>query len=204
MPRPKTDHGQRRVEIARAACDVILERGLENARLSEIGARAGVTTGAVQHYFRSKEDLLLHAKNHLFDELYQRVSASLAQVTGAARLHALATVMLPVDPDTIRAYRLLEAFRGRAIGDKALLKLQHKRDRASIDMLEREITALVEAGLVAEGLDAKREALAFSALLDGLGATVMANPKAFDKADLVAIVDRYIEHVIGAELPAPR
>jgi AcrR family transcriptional regulator len=201
MARPKTDHDQRRVEIARAACDVILELGLENARLSEIGARAGVTTGAVQHYFRSKEDLLLHAKNYLFDQLYERVKAGLENVVGAERLLALASVMLPTDEDTIRAYRLLEAFRGRAIGDKALLKLQHKRDKASIEMLEREISALAETGLVAEGLDPKREALAFSALLDGLGATVMANPKAFDRKDLFAIVDRHIEQVLGAKLP---
>jgi AcrR family transcriptional regulator len=200
MARPKLDHDGRRLEIARAACDVIIEFGLENARLSEIGARAGFTTGAVQHYFRSKEELLLYAKNHLFDELYERVRAGLEKASGVDRLMALAWVMLPTTPETIRAYRLLEAFRGRAIGDKTLLRLQHKRDQASIDMLEREISALADKGLLTEDVDPKREALAFSALLDGLGATVMANPKAFASQNLTVIVERYIERVIGAKL----
>ncbi|MBA3240528.1 MAG: TetR family transcriptional regulator C-terminal domain-containing protein [Acidobacteria bacterium] len=202
MARPKTDHDQRRTEIARAACDVILELGLENARLSEIAMRAGVTTGAVQHYFRSKEHLLLYAKNDLFDQLYERIRAASAELKGVERLLAIAYVILPTNLEAIKAFRVLEAFRGRAIGNNSLLRIQHKRDRNSIAMIEAEISGLARDGLLADDVNPAREALAFSALLDGLGATVIAAPKAFSAADLTAIVERFIERALGVALPS--
>jgi TetR/AcrR family transcriptional regulator, transcriptional repressor of bet genes len=198
MARPKLDHDERRAKIAAAACDVILEVGLENAKLVEVAMRAGVTTGAVQHYFRSKEELLFFAKNHVFDVLMEKARAVPGQEAGIERLRFIVKQHLPLNKNHINAIKLLEAFRGRAIGNPTLLSNQHKRDQTFLAVLEHEISALKEQGLTRSDIDVKRAALGLNAMLDGLGCIVMPSPKSFKDIDLFAVVDDYIRLVLCA------
>jgi len=201
MARPRLDHNEQREKIARAACDVILEVGLENARLTEIGTRAGVTTGAVQHYFRSKEDLLFFAKNHAFDLLMEKSAGMPEEGAGVERLFFIVRQHLPTTPDRIKALRLLEAFRGRAIGNPSLLRGQHKRDKIFLGMLRHEIARLHAMGSLRQNLDIDQAALGLNALLEGLGCIVMASPGAFKSVDLSAIAEDYVCEVLGARRP---
>lgn len=202
MPRPKVDHGERRERVAAAACEVILDVGLENAKLTDIGARAGVTTGAVQHYFRSKEDLLFFAKNHVFDLIMEKSSAPPPELTGADRLYFILHQHLPITAGHVKAVRLLEAFRGRAIGNATLLRNQHKRDRKFLGLLESEIELLKQAELVRPDLDLTSAALGLNAIIEGLGCIVMASPAAYKSIDQFGIVVDYMCKVLGT--PPPR
>lgn len=202
MARPKLDHDERRAKIAAAACDVILEVGLENAKLVEVASRAGVTTGAVQHYFRSKEELLFFAKNHVFDQRLQKAKAALENLDGVERLMTIVRLHLPLKTEHVKAMRLLEAFRGRAVGNTTLLRNQHKRDMAFLTALEKEIASLKEQGLTKLDLDVRQAALGLNALLDGLGCLVMPSPKAFKGIDFAAIAEDYVCSVIGVQRAA--
>jgi AcrR family transcriptional regulator len=197
MARPKLDHEQRRETIARAACEVILEVGLENAKLVEIGARSGTTTGAVQHYFRSKEELLLYVKNHAFDLIYAKSRDALDENVGVERLYALTRQFLPTNREHIKAIRLLEAFRGRAVGNPALMRHQHQRDLIFLTMLQEEIDKLKAEGLIDGAIDTDQAALGLNALIDGLGCIVMASPSAYKTVDLFAIAESHISKVLG-------
>lgn len=52
------NHEERRHAIAKATVLVISEVGLEQAKLRVIAAKAGLTTGAVAHYFKDKDAVL--------------------------------------------------------------------------------------------------------------------------------------------------
>lgn len=201
MPRPKVDHEARRVRVAQAACEVILDVGLENAKLTDIGARAGVTTGAVQHYFRSKEDLLFFAKNHIFDLIMEKSTAAPPGLIGAERLYFIIRQHLPLTPEHVKAVRLLEAFRGRAIGNATLLRNQHKRDRKFLGMLETELEQLKSDGVVRTDLDIPTAALGLNGIIEGIGCIVMASPNNFKSFDLFKIVADYVSNVLGAPPP---
>ena len=47
-----------------AALDVFAQRGYRNTRLDDVAEAAGVTKGAIYHYFDTKEDLLLGVIEH--------------------------------------------------------------------------------------------------------------------------------------------
>jgi AcrR family transcriptional regulator len=195
--RPKSAHDSRRGEIAVAACEAILESGLEKVRLADIGAQAGVTTGALQHYFRNKEELLLFVKNYLFDRIFEGAKLAAEQHEGPDRLRAMIHHMVPTNKESVKAFRMLEAFRGRAIGDEKLLKIQRKRDRLSLDMFAQEIKALQEQGHIPEELDVQLAALGLNALLDGLGALSIGAPRPFKPAEVGEVVERYLTKCIG-------
>jgi len=52
---------ERPQEILEAAIAVFLENGFRGTRLEDVGAKAGVTRGAIYHYFEGKPDLLVQA-----------------------------------------------------------------------------------------------------------------------------------------------
>lgn len=47
-----------RDQVARAAVELFAEKGYANTSVQEVVERAGVTKGAMYHYYRSKDDLL--------------------------------------------------------------------------------------------------------------------------------------------------
>ena len=58
--------GQTRQHLLAAAIELILERGLSGATVNVICRRAGVTTGALQHQFGSKSELMAATVAELF------------------------------------------------------------------------------------------------------------------------------------------
>ena len=60
-------------EIVDAALTVFAERGYRNTRLEDIGDAAGVTKGAIYHYFANKEDLLLRAIEQRSEQAFGKI-----------------------------------------------------------------------------------------------------------------------------------
>lgn len=54
------DHDQRRAELVLALWQVIHEQGIDGVTFRAVAQAAGVSVGRVQHYFPSKNDLVLH------------------------------------------------------------------------------------------------------------------------------------------------
>ncbi len=57
---------QTQKQLIEAAIDLVMERGLANATVTEICRRAAVTTGALQHHFGSKSELMATVVAQLF------------------------------------------------------------------------------------------------------------------------------------------
>jgi TetR/AcrR family fatty acid metabolism transcriptional regulator len=86
--------GEKYDRILEAAVEVIAEKGMQNARISDIASRAGIADGTVYLYFENKNHILRTALDLVFKEFSQRVSASLEHITDPieqlriiARLH---------------------------------------------------------------------------------------------------------------------
>jgi AcrR family transcriptional regulator len=58
-----------RKELVDAAVELFYQHGYEATSVQEIVDRASVTKGALYHYFRSKEDLLLEIRNNFMGDL---------------------------------------------------------------------------------------------------------------------------------------
>jgi AcrR family transcriptional regulator len=197
MPRTSDNLNQRRIQIANAACQVILEVGLENTRLKEIAARMGYTTGVIQHYFEDKEHLLLFAKNYLFDKKFARMRSAADRTHGVRRLLAMVLELLPVTPAGVQMFQLLMAFRGRAIGQPGLMALQRERDKVGWNVYTEEIRGLQKQGLIPHNLGAWRAAVALNAFVEGLAIYVTMGERSLNKRTLVALVEQYIKSMFG-------
>ena len=87
---------ERRAEVLQAALEVFAGMGFERATLQDVADRAGVTKGALYHYFDSKDELFLEL-------MRERVAAHVE----AAR--ALVAAAEPTKPREVLLRELLEA-----------------------------------------------------------------------------------------------
>lgn len=196
--RKRGDHEAKRDEIAEAACKAILKRGLGAAGLADIAREMGYTTGVLRHYFPDKEELLLYAKNRLFDLAYDRVVQIRDQHQGSERLKVMAIELLPRDADGIDKWRLLITFNGRAIGHPELMKRQHRRNERFWALFADEIMVLQRAGELSPELDPRLEACGIIAFVDGLAEQVVMEPKEWSAEELTAMMRRYVDSIPSA------
>jgi AcrR family transcriptional regulator len=200
--RTKGDHDAKRAKIAEAACYVILRLGLAQASLAEIAREMGYTTGILRHYFSNKEQLLLYAKNLLWDRSFEKASSAAMRHKGVEKLRAMAISLLPIDGPSIDRFRLLAAFNGCAIGNAQLMKLQHKRNADHWRIFEEVISGLQKDGDFSKSLNPRLEGCAILAMIDGLADAVIMQPDAWSSDELKQVMVRYIDTV--SQLPARR
>ena len=115
----KVDHHARRTLLADALMRVAARRGLEDVSLRHVAAEAGVTAGMVQHYFATKDEMMVFAIGAVRDRVEQRLAAgALPRDAGPRRLvEALLVQLLPLDEE-----RELEAHVGLAFQAYAAVK----------------------------------------------------------------------------------
>jgi AcrR family transcriptional regulator len=69
-------------ELLDAALEVFAERGYRNTRIDDVAEAAGVTKGAIYHYFDTKEDLLLRAIESYHDRTFGEIDLILRDAGG--------------------------------------------------------------------------------------------------------------------------
>jgi AcrR family transcriptional regulator len=152
----------------------------------------GYTTGVLRHYFKDKDELLLFAKNMLFDRTRERASIAASHADGLEKLLAMVFEFLPADNEAIDNVRLLAMFNGNAVGDPRLRRLQHKRNESHAALLAGVIEDLQKERILRADLEPLFEASAIMALIDGLGEQQIMRPTRWTRGVLISLVSRYI------------
>jgi len=171
MPK-KVDHESRRRALADAVCALAAERGAEAVTLRDVAARAGMSMGAVQRTFETRDDMLVFALGHVGERVLGRVREELARSPRRAersRLVALASGLALLDEARRDEAAVWLAFVAQAAFTPRLAKVL----RASYG----EVVAALAALLGGDSEDAR----SLLALVDGLTLHVLVGqltPKA--------------------------
>jgi AcrR family transcriptional regulator len=83
-----------RTRLERATIEVLVKRGYNALTTKEVAVRADVSRGAFQHHFRTKEELVLAAVEHLFDDRNAEFRAAFTKIPPDADRPAVALDML--------------------------------------------------------------------------------------------------------------
>ena len=96
---------------------LIARDGLSGATMREIAAEAGFANGALKPYFRSKEQLLTFAFEHVFHETNKRIDKATGIKKGLAALRVFCHEVLPLDEERQSEARIVIGFWQRALAD---------------------------------------------------------------------------------------
>jgi AcrR family transcriptional regulator len=195
-PAPATEQNEaRRIEMLRAAAELICERGFGDTRIADVAKRAGVSSALVIYYFGTRDRLLVDALRYSEESFYEAAEQMLAEVRSLReRLSLLIKwTCVPEGNDEIPgAWGLwfdlwAQAFRHDEI----------KAGRVELDARWRKM--IVEALDTSElsSKDKRMFALEFAALLDGLSIQVALDDPVVDSDVAYDIAMRFAERELN-------
>ncbi|GFG52796.1 TetR family transcriptional regulator [Mycolicibacterium agri] len=197
-PAPATANNEpRRIEMLRAAAELICERGFGDTRIADVAKRAGVSSALVIYYFGTRDRLLVDALRYSEESFYEAAERMLSEVSSLReRLSLLIkwTCVPEANDDEIPgAWGLwfdlwAQAFRHDEV----------KAGRVELDARWRQmiIDAIKSADLDTD-VDPRMFALEFSALLDGLSIQVALEDPEVDSAVAYDIAMRFAERELN-------
>ncbi|MFD7021871.1 TetR/AcrR family transcriptional regulator [Promicromonospora sukumoe] len=167
MPRV-VDHEERRWEIVFALWLVIAQQGIEGVSLRHVAAEAGVSMGRIQHYFGTKDALVLAGCTALVDRAYGGYQET-ADAAPRERLLHVMSQQIPRDDAGRVGVSVWYAYVAKSINDAAVRQVLAEARRGAEDECVRLIVADRDVSAEAALTPARR----LLALADGLTLRVL-------------------------------
>lgn len=195
MPK-QVDHRERRETIARALWRVVEQRGIAHASVREVAQEAGISHGAVQHYFATREEMLVFAMDFASEQTSLRVAEGVRELGDPPHprdlLRVMLTEMLPLHPDArvtsrMSAAYVLEALHNASIHTRARDGLTHGRH-----LVEQIVHQSVADGLISPDRDPATEA---NLLLTLTGLTPLIELGVIEPQEALTAVDQHLDRL---------
>ncbi|WP_174547052.1 TetR/AcrR family transcriptional regulator [Nocardiopsis dassonvillei] len=178
VPRYVDKDGRRR-QVAAALHRIAAREGLESVSIRTVAAEAGLSVGAVQRDFGTKEALLLFAMHEVVDA----VAARLARVrigpgllSFAEGLRQVLTDLLPTDDERLAEARVWSAFYARAAVDAEFAEVLAGFDLRARAALRAAVGWAGEQGELAPGQDPDALVELLLVLVDGIWLSAVRQP----------------------------
>jgi AcrR family transcriptional regulator len=167
------DHAERREIFAAAALRVIMRDGIAGLTVRSVAAEAGFTTGALTHYFHSKDQLLIEASElsaRLVRERMKRAEETTPALEAIRKVVALA---LPLTAEVRGYWRIWLGYWERSSYDQDVARVMRLRYQEWRGRLERLLARAQAEGAVSAAVDPRAAAQELIALVDGIGVQVV-------------------------------
>ena len=203
-PAPATESNEaRRIQMLRAATELICERGFSETRISDVAKRAGVSSALVIYYFGTRDRLLVDALRFSEEAFYEAAEAMLAEVASVRERISLLidwTCIPSRDGEIPGAWGLwfdlwVQAFRHEEV----------KAGRVERDARwRRMIVDAIESDDLHGKVDPSMFALEFAALLDGLSIQVALDDPEVNSKVAYDIAMRFAERELNLPVAVRR
>jgi AcrR family transcriptional regulator len=178
MPRPATVSPE---QLTDALLRLVVDGGLEAVSVRTVAKEAGVSVGAVQYHFKTKDDLLYAAYERVIDQVALR-AREIVPASPLDFVRQLLEELLPLDERRAAELKVAMAFSARAIYSERLAGLYALG-----------YTALIDA--VAGALGSREQATAAVALTDGLAWQMQCAPERLGPDAALAALHAHLDRL---------
>ncbi len=190
------DHEERRRNIAEAVYRLIGSHGMDAVSLRDVAKEAGVSMGSVQHYFKTKDDMLLFALSYMRERILPRLQRKLDGLknpTFREKTRAAIMIMLPLDKESTQEATVNIAFFANSFGNKNTQAKLREGYRTLHESARQNLHAAQTAGALQPIDDLDKEAAALFYMVQGLiGPTLIG---AMSKKEAIALVDHELNRL---------
>ncbi|OSZ56562.1 transcriptional regulator [Streptomyces pharetrae CZA14] len=188
------DWEEQRRQIGAALLELASERGLDEVSVRTVAAASGRSPGAVQKYFRTKEEMLAFAAELAGERIERRMAEVDTALPPRRALRELLLTTLPLDAERRAEAAAQLAFAVHAAHHPRLAAIRRRVDRD----IRQALTAWLES--TGHGENAAALADAVVALADGLALRMLYAPH--EHASLLAALDRALDALLPRDRSA--
>lgn len=187
------DHEQRRIQIAEATWRVILNQGMEGASVRNIAKEAGLSLGALRHYFSTQEELLTYAMKLVKETVTTRINAIAAsELPPKEKVIHILLELIPINETTKAEMEVWFAF---------TFHTRHKQDILGVyndgifTGVKAVLSYLLQHQLLRPEFDIDIEAEKLYALVDGIALHALLEPYRINKERVEAVLISYLQSI---------
>lgn len=190
----------RRTQLIEATIDMIARHGFAALTLADIAKAANLSSGIVNFYFRSKEELLVATLRHLAATYERFIEQAIAQAGDEPAEQFAAIIEADFNPRIASRKHLTVwyAFWGEARWRPEYLEICADISARFFAQTRGLCAAIAERGGY-RGLDLDAIARGFNAMSDGLWLDLLTNPKTVSRDDLKRVSFVYLASVFPRE-----
>jgi len=174
-----TEHGEKKEEeLARAAFDLIAERGFEGLRTRDVADRAGITVATLHYYFPTKEHLIRAVMTNAMDQFRRTRNINPEEPVRESRkeLREVLQARQHQIHETPKLFIVLLELTTRASRDPAIKAIMRESDVNWRESISSHLREGVEKGRFRPDLDVPAAAVFLEALTRGRSMLAMVNP----------------------------
>ena len=178
--------------LLQAVVEIVAERGLDAVSVRHVADRAGVSIGAVQHHFPTKDAMLLAAVEHVSAAYRADLERRLRDCPSYAEaLRVLAVRLVGAEPGDRPGTAVWLAFVARAAVDPAIAAV-HRREWAELEATLAHVLRDAAPGRT----DPAADAATLLALVDGLAIAVAVEPDRMPPDRAAGLVTAWLATVL--------
>ncbi|HZG75373.1 MAG TPA: TetR/AcrR family transcriptional regulator [Paenibacillus sp.] len=192
------DHEAKKEQIAGATWRVILRDGMKGATVRGIAKEAGMSLGALRHYFSTQDELLAYAMQLVRERATARIERiANGDLPPKRKVLAILSELVPLDEDTRAETEVWFAY---------VFSLGRRADSLHVQQdiysgIRRIVQLLAQHRLLRADLDLELTAETLYALVDGVAAHAFLEPSRLTKGTIAAVLSAYIDSIWTIEQP---
>ncbi|WP_205178456.1 TetR/AcrR family transcriptional regulator [Siminovitchia sp. FSL H7-0308] len=187
------DHEKRRKRIAEAMWKVILKKGMEGATVRNIAQEAGLSLGALRHYFPNQDELIVYAMDLVQEKVTKRIrTKSEGDFSPKEMVMNVLLDIVPINEEQLIETEVWFAF---------MAHVKHRKDELPIPedgvftVVQQTIHFLDTHGLLKPGLDIDMEIERLYALVDGIAIHALLDPNRLSKKRVIKTIEYHLDSI---------
>lgn len=188
------DHEKRRKMIAEATWRVICEHGMEGATVRKIAKEAGMSLGALQHYFTNQNELLSYAMKLVQERAAIRINQIAEQdIPIKEKVVNILLETIPTNKETMTEVHVWFEFIVYIRNKPDVFKRQND---GILSSMRNFIHILDEQQFLKNGLNKEVEAEKLYAIIDGLALHAMLEPERLNREFIKIVLTDHVERIL--------
>ncbi|KKI93464.1 TetR family transcriptional regulator [Bacillus sp. SA1-12] len=190
------DHEWRKKLIAEASWRVILERGMEGATVRNIAKEAGLSLGALRHYFSTQDELLIFAMKLVIERVTERIKKiAVQELPPKEKILKIILEIVPTNDESMAEMEVWFAFTAYARHKKGF----DAHHDGLLTGMQRLIDSMDQYQLIKENVDKSIEVERLYALVDGIALHAMLDPKRLNRDRIYTLFVYHLNSICKEE-----
>ncbi|WP_010275901.1 TetR/AcrR family transcriptional regulator [Paenibacillus senegalensis] len=189
------DHDHKRKIIVETAWAIIEKEGFEKASIRRIAAEAGMSTGALRHYFSNQDELLLFIMEYFLARGKERSEKKSWSQDPFIAVQETLLELVPVDRDKQTETSVWLVFAIRSLTSVALNTKKVELTEGEYILMEALLNILIKAGYVNKDINIEMEKLRLSAIIEGLSIHALLRPDIFTNEKTEQIITHHLNEL---------
>jgi len=189
------DHDHKRKIIVEAAWNIIEKEGIEKASIRRIASEAGMSTGALRHYFSNQDELLLFIMEYFLARGKERSENKSWSKKPLIAVQETLLELVPVDRDKQTETSVWLVFAIRSLTSVALNTKKDELTEGEYILMEALLEILIKAGYVNKDINIEIEKLRLSVVIEGLSIHALLRPDIFTIEKTEQIITHHLNEL---------